>query len=435
MRESSDYFQYTESKIAMRNAILGQSLGLVANQALFAGGIVILVTLNLTQNSFWAIIVHNAIYLGAFSRFFTALFAKPRSPKRFLLNQWYTAGTILVITGFITLTTHSNWTGVFFIAGIYLFQFFSGSGGTFWFPILQDFVPQWQRGRFFARLRATWTLVALISIILISQLIQDNQPEQYGVIIMIVGVLFLFRNFFIRKLPEIPHEIREPNGKPSLLEIWQDFKQNTNFHWFLIYIGLFGFFLGSFNPILVVFMKKYLHLQDGQNILISIIGSSGAFVAFLFCGLFVDKLGSRTMFFFAQLFLGLIITAVAFFPGRSNYIVYALISANILVRGLQAAFGIAATSYLFYLMNGASRALFSAMQTVAIAIMTVASTMLSGALTNRFQDTIFQFLNNQFSIFQLIFFFSGTFMLISLPVLKKIHHGKYQLQMQNENRY
>lgn len=424
-----------DSKSGMRNTIIGQSFGLVANQALYSGGIAILFVLSLTDDSLLAFIAYNALYFGAAASFVTALFARPASPKKFMLQHWFLAGIILISAGFAPYVGNLKWAAYLFVVGLYLFHIFTGAGGTYWFPVLQDFIPEEQRGRFFAKLRATWTAVSLIVILLLSQFIDDHSSYiQYARIIVILGLLFIFRNYFIQKLPELPASIREPNGKPSLQEIWSDMKNNKKFHRFLWYIGVTSFFIGCINPVLILYMKTLLQLQDSQNITIAAVGSFGAFIAFLFCGIFVDRVGSRRIFFITQLFMGFSILGLAFISTSCAFILPFIFIINIIVRGLQAAHGVAATSYLFFLMNGTSRALFSAIHVLITSIMMGLSTGISGFVTKYYAGFHFENGSTINSIFQIIFLISGSIALASLPLVRFIEKGRYQLRVRHANR-
>jgi len=434
MIEPQNYFTATDRQRGQRNTILGQCVGLIANEALYQGGIVVLLTLHLTQDPLWAIIAYNSFFMTAPANLITAIVARPSSPKNFMLLNWRIAGVILIITGVLVLVDQYSELPVVLILGFYCFKFISGVGTTYWFPVLQDFIPQNQRGRFFARLRASWTLVSLLAVIGFSRFIRQNATAtQFAQIIISLGLLFLLRNYFIRKLPELPYQIREPGGKVTWKELQRALLLNRHFRFFLLYLGVFSFTIGSLGPILILYMKQLLQLQDGQNITIAIIGASGAFIAYLFCGFFVDRIGSKRVFFISQCIIAFILMILALFSPTNRSIIYLIIISNILIKGLQAAHGVAATSYLFHLMTGPSRPLFSALNNVVVAIMLGLSTALSGLVIRHWASFNLTVGDVNLSIFQLIIFISGSLALMTLPLTEFIQRGDYQLRIKNRS--
>lgn len=391
--------------------------------------------LELSHDPLLAIIAYNSLHFRSLATLLTALFARPGSPKQMMLQQWRIAAILLLLIGILLLLFKTGWISIAFIITIYMFQIFGGSGSTYWFPVLQDFVPEDQRGRFFSRLRASWTIVSLVVVLLLGLFVGENTTqEQYGRMIIGFGLVYLLRNYYIRKLPELSASIREPNGKPTLKEIWTDILQNKRFLWYLVYIGCFSFFIGSFKPILVLYMKQLLNVRDSQNIIISIIGSSGAFMAFLVCGSYVDRVGSRLVFRIAHLLMAALMLGVSLFPVDFKWLLWALIGANVLIQGMIAAHGVAATSYLFFLMSGPSRALFTAINIAVISSMMASSSALSGFLTKYLADFTLSVSGFQFSVFQLVFFVSGALLLLALPLTSVIAPGRYQLRVTNAPR-
>ncbi|MCI0512346.1 hypothetical protein L0128_03960 [candidate division KSB1 bacterium] len=426
-------FSESQRRTAMRLVIFAQCLGMIPGQVLDAGGLVILFSLSLNADPFLAVIAYNAVNFGAIVSVFTALLFQPPSPKGFMLRQWYRAGSLLMLTGMIAVIGHGPWLIWAVIGGLYWFQFFAGAGSTFWFPVLIDFVPEQQRGHFFGRLRAWWTVVSLPVVWWLSELIR-RQPTslQYAQIVVVLGLLYLLRNCFVRRFPELPDAVQQPNGKTKSIEIWRAFWRQPKARRFIGYTLIFNFWFGSFNPILILYLKRVLHLADNQNMLVAISGSIGAFLGFALFGIWVDRLGSRRIFRIAQGVIAGTLVLVALFSAQTPVLIYLLLIANIVIKGMLAAHGVASTAYLLYLMSGSSRALFSALQVSSAALMTFSSSTLSGSLAKYLPLYPVTLGASPISIFQIIFFITGLALALTLPALRLIDPGHSQLPQNRE---
>lgn len=415
-------FTDRQRKKAMRNAIIGQSIGIIGNQALFRGGLAILITFQLGGDPIWAILAFNAFNFSRFASLVTTTFIHPSSPKKLLLNTWFIAGCMLLGCGLVTSILKDTTPTQFFVFCLYVFSAAIGGGVPYWFPLLQDVVPLNYRGRFFSKLRACWTLTSLVVILILAQIVSERATtERYGFILEILGLLVISRNLFIRKIPELRSSIWEPNGKLAILQLWIEFKKSKKFHSFLIYWASLTFLMGIIIPMVTIFMKQVLQLNDSQNIIITILGSAGALLAFSICGYFVDKIGSRSVFTFSQITLGLCTIGLSILSKDLPFINYFLIGASMLITGMIAASGVAATTQLFHMIAGPSRYLFTAIFIAIRGVMGMLSTGLTGILLDRFSNSIITIESITLNIHQAIFLLVGFLLLITTLLVKKIN--------------
>ncbi|MCK5738076.1 MFS transporter [bacterium] len=422
-------FSKTEIRHGMQNAIYGQCAGSLAHQTLFGSGMLILFVLHLSDDAFWAAVAHNATGLQALAMFIAALFLRPKSPKNKMLKFYRIAGIFLLLAGLSVFIVPERSLLFLIILFAYLFNIFNGLGTTYWFPVLQDFIPDDFRGRFFARLRASWTMLSMLVVVLISQIIHGAITRNiFAMVIIPLALVYWLRNYFFRKMPELHHSVREPNGAPTIRIMWYEFLKNHHFHWFLVYVACISFLIGSFGPVLIMYLRNIIKLADHQNMLLTILGSIGAFGAFLVCGFFIDKVRSKRIFFFAQALMGVSILLAGLISPHASYLVWILLAINILFRSLLAVHGVAATSYLFHLMSGPAKTLFTALNSLAGATMLMLSNFLGGWLIRHYGDHSFFWLGGELTIYQVIFLASGTLLILTLPLIRTVERGRWVLR-------
>ena len=184
------------------------------------------------------------------------------------------------------------------IISIILYVIFRQVGGTAWFPILKDFVPSNERGRFFAVLRVSWQIIVWLWIIGVGFYIDEGAPLwKYQVILSIAIILNIGRTIFFLRLPE-----KIPNQKLKRRPIWIQIRRvlrERYFQRFTLYIAGLRFFTAFSIPLLALFMKD-LHFPDNQNIMITSLYMLGSIAGYTLGGYLNDKIGSKPLFKVSQ---------------------------------------------------------------------------------------------------------------------------------------
>lgn len=190
---------------------------------------------------------------------------------------------------------------------IFIFLFWAGTqiSSLAWFPVVQLWVPEEQRGRFFGVLRFTSTIVGFGFLRLASYLL-GTEPGfmDFFNVMLIVSIFSIIWPFTLSRVP-MPSDTLEEREKIEFFsifrEIFSDRERNLYF-WFYFVWNIASYIIA---PFIIPFYKTVLNLPSSFCVFvnsISILGMGG--LAFVW-GKVNDFRGSRFVLFFSFV-LGLI---------------------------------------------------------------------------------------------------------------------------------
>lgn len=357
----------------------------------------------------------------------------PGNGKRFLLRSWIVAAVLMILAFALpTIWGGGNGTVEVFLVLLGLAVVVSSAGGAFWFPMLHDLVPVHRRGRFFGRLRATWTTIGFL-VVLLSGFFLGNDPGiwRFQVIFGVALVMYCLRTYFTAKIPtgnSLSGELDYDNWRQYVRGL---FRQKP-LVMFLGYYGVLGFCMGFLSQPLVLYMKAR-GFPAKDNVIIYSFTTLGAIAANLFAGSLVDRFGTKRMFLVAHLILCVTCFAVVGIGmGPNACAMFLLPAAMVVSGGTIAASNVACTAQLLHLIPNRGRAFYFSL---AI-IITYAGVAISPLLVGTILDVAGEhwqrsLANVTLDIFQVILLAAGVLTLTAIVMLflvQNVHPNKERMK-------
>jgi MFS family permease len=294
--------------------------------------------------------------------------------------------------------------------------------------MLHDLVPVHQRGRFFGRLRATWTGIGYL-VVLTSGFFLGKEPGiwQFQVIFGVAVTLYCLRTFFVAKIPtgnSLSGELDYDNWRQYVRGL---FRQKPLVI-FLAYYGVLGFCMGFLSQPLVLYMKAR-GFPAKDNVIIYSFTTLGAIAANLFAGSLVDRFGTKRIFLVAHVILCLTCFAVVGIGmGPNAYAMFLLPAAMVVSGGTIAASNVACTAQLLHLIPNRGRAFYFSLATIitfaGVAISPLFVGFILDAAGEHWQMDV---MNGTLDIFQVLLLAAGVLTLMAIVMLflvRNVHPNK-----------
>jgi MFS family permease len=186
-----------------------------------------------------------------------------------------------------------------------------------WFPILDQIVPEDQRGRFFGRMRSTWQLVSAVFLIISGFIVGDNASLSTLQIILFLSCIPLLGTiFFMNKI-----QIQEPEVKDriNLKQLISDVLSNQKLVGFSIYLFCLYAASSATVPVCFMFAKNYLSLGDNIVVIMSAVQMIGFILGYVLGGKLIDRYGTKTAFLIAHIAFGLLNFLLLSVQGDSTF--------------------------------------------------------------------------------------------------------------------
>ena len=279
---------------AMRTAILAQCLGVPWHYSLIFGGLATLYAQQFGARDFMIGLINGALMIGTLGALWGPDLVE-RYNKRAVL---FTSALAGVVVGLPVLflpqlaaaigDPPTLWVRtVLMLLGAIFQSGFSAS----WFPIVRDFVPVLQIGRFFGTLRMAWQLVAMGLYLLFSLFLQGDGGASAASFQCILAVLLcgqIARLWLLPRLPQRPITTHHERGVFARLRLLFSEKAYRTYVIFCLLIrgGTVCIF-----PTLIVY-GKLLGASDRMMLMAMLARMLGGSVSFPLWGRFVDRHGS-----------------------------------------------------------------------------------------------------------------------------------------------
>jgi len=407
----------------MRYAYAGQAVGGVPLMLVAHGAVGTLFIKHLGGSDFLAMALGVLIGLSGLLKLPVSLRVRPTRGKRFMLNCWIVSAVTMGCAALLPFWFGlGEATAVAVVAIIALATLINQCGGTFWFPLLHDVIPENRRGRFFGHLRALWSGTLLLAVLL-SGLFLGGEPAtwRYQVVIGIGVVLMLVRNIFVARIPENNRRLANDRRFAD----WRDhvacMRRRPRVMAFCLYFAVFAFFVGFMGRPLVLYLR-FLGLPTNRNLYVAAFRTLGMIVAFMFGGRLVDRVGTKRVFAGAHAALCLLSFAIMFATllpaGEMQVVMWALM---VLCGSVGAVAGLANTTQLFHLAPEAGRAFFLSMSGILIFVGPALSGLIVGAVltvvTPEWRWTVGGL---ELNVYQVMLLVSGGGLLLSLRLLRGV---------------
>lgn len=300
---------------ARNNAIWSALFGCVSEQAIDTNTLLILYLIMLGGSD-------------SFSMFSTAIagvaFTVLSIPAAGLVNRLglrcsYSAA-IYAQTAMFLLIAAAPWTGKFAVmvvlAAFTFFCILRAFYAATWYPVVDSFLRNNERGSFFGRMRFSYMIFNMFLIFAVGQLMGQNPPVWLmQLYFAVAGLGLLGRKYFLDKLPL---NVDCQNSKLEILPALKISMSNTPLVGFSFYFGFLNLAALSAFPLAVIYMKSFLNYGASTIMVITAIGIAGQIIGFSLVGRLLKKLTMRyfqvlTHLLFALAIGGLLFTNINWF--------------------------------------------------------------------------------------------------------------------------
>jgi MFS family permease len=300
-----------------------------------------------------------------------------------------------------------------------LFYATGSVAGNAWISLMGDVVPETKRGRYFSARAKIMALTALVSLI-IAGLMVDYLDQFYGIyaFIAIFGIAIIARLYsysLLRKFYDPPYENLPSNEEFSFFRfIAQTRRSNfAKYSWFMA-VFIFSVFIVA--PVLTFYQLKILNVTYFQFTLLKVFFLIGSIASLSFWGKITDTYGNRVVFFGTGILASTLIMGWAFFSD------YFLILALEFYGGIiWSGFNLATSNYIFDAVTPKKRAMVSSylslMRGIAILLAGQFTLLLLNATAIIESDLALSLFGTKY---QVIFFISGIFRLLSVLLFLKL---------------
>ena len=368
---------------------------------------------------FQAMLIGSMIQLVRWIQIPTSLHVPPRRAKPYMLRLMLLAGLVLgaafLVPAVLPDGPGSAWVvlGLVFLGGLLHL-----SGGSFWMSMLHDFVPPDRRGRFFGKLRASWSTVSFLVILAAGWFFgRDPAVWQYQVVLCFGAVMLLVGRWLIGRMPAG----RTFQGEREFGD-WKQYVRGLfrqpELILFMGYYAVLGFCFGFLEQPLVLYMERRGFPTD-DNILVFNCKMLGMILAFLACGSLVDRIGTKRVFLASHVLIcGLCfaVVGVGWLPFEQAR--WLMPVALVLSGATFASSSLACTAQLFFLIPDHGRAFYLSLAN----IMTLSVRSLSPLLVGLLLDVVpadwsFGVGGATLDLFQLLLCLAGLVMLAAIVLL------------------
>lgn len=417
----------------MRAAILGQCTGLIPLQVLYSGGMAVVMVLSLGGTHLEAMVAQSTVHVGYLASVWASLRPMPKDRVLYMMRCSQVGAAGLVLAALVAYGAPPNLLVPGILLSLFIYRWAAGAASAFWYPVLQDFVDEGERGRFFATMRATWSMVTLLAGLGLGSLLglmapsgSDSavQRQAYAAILFLMGASFVARNLFFRHLPHTSRPDLEDPLAGGWRALARGIRGEGEFWRFLWYLAPQTFFLALFAPLVVTALRDVAGYSDGATVQAGMIGTVGSIAAYVACMGLADRVGPKRMFRACQAACALAALLMAFCLGGHLPLELGVLltTLNVVLCGAGAALGVATTTYLLHVVRGPGR-------NICFSLYFALSSFVSGTAVVAMgfvMDFGPQWLGcSRTELVVWIFGLSGAGLLLNLPAVRKLREGDW----------
>ncbi len=336
----------------MRSAILAQCFGCIGTIAL-TNGIMLLYFRALGLASATIVMaLALPILAEALCMVPCAHMADRFGKKRF---GYFGVGLMIFAYGLLVSASMLPWRYPLVIAGVLCYGLGNGCYAAGWFALLSPVVPEWQRGRFFGKLRVSWQMVGIGFTALATLMLRRETPLPVFAGVLLAVILFLgMRGLCYMGLPEL--EPSRPDTPPLLATVKRILPVN-NYASFCCYVFLLMLFTGAAPTIFGLLEKQALDLSDKVVVTLGNMLMIGSVAGYLLGGKAVDRYGTKPVFLVCHLGFSLALLGFLTRGLAPSLLIYLLVLLHLLFGFVSAASSIAISSEMLALIPPENKAL------------------------------------------------------------------------------
>ncbi|MFA7231364.1 MAG: MFS transporter [Victivallaceae bacterium] len=283
-------------------------------------------------------------------------------PAAYLADRWGFKKSIInfqsIAFVMVLLMASSPWFGVgaklILLLSISCFSICTTIYVAAWFPLLDGFLLEKDRGHFFGMMRFSWQLVSLLFFFICGLIIGKNPPIWIlQIIIAVTAFGLLGRSFYIHKLPALPKDRPKMNFRQGLIEA----VGNKPLSGFSVYLCCLYLAASATLPLTFLYLKKYLLVPDNIVVIISSLALSGSITGFLFAGRIIGRLGIKKVLLIVHFSFAIINLCLVFISGGSTLCLTTITLLLVTYSFFMACSSVAVTSEMMALASPDNRAM------------------------------------------------------------------------------
>jgi len=291
----------------MRNAILLQCAGVLGQQALL-GGIVLLYLTRMGVDSVTTMVLLAVPWVSQVIFSLPAAYLGDRRGRKAVtrIGLYCVNGglTVLALAGFLP----PGFLEGAALAGLASYGIGFAVFGANWFSLLSPIVPESMRGRFFGRLRVSWQIIGIVFMGVCALSLSENSPVwAYQVVMGATAVVHLLRILLFRRLPELE---RAAASSARFLDALMDAVRTPGYMPFTAYVFLLVLFTSGAPVLFALLQKTVLGFGDNQVVWLGNVMFAGMVFGFFLGGRAVDRLGTKSAFLVCHFGFATILPAV-----------------------------------------------------------------------------------------------------------------------------
>lgn len=289
-----------------------------------------------------------------------------------------------------------------------------------WSAAIAQVVPGRISGRYFGRrnlIFGAWTLVAVLTAGKIVD-VTGNDPLVFSGIFALAGMMRLTGLLFLSKM-KFPKPVMERREAAyGLKEIMVPLR-DKNFRKYMLFVGMWGFFLNLGLPFYTVYMIRHLSVDVGQTILLSALGTVGGIFTLKAWGTLSDRFGSKPVQYvccYVWIITGLIGWSITSPSQRIH-----LNAVFLLVGAATAGFQLAQFNLMLKFTPQGMGSLYIGVFLAVTSALTTAGPVLGGAILAILPSDLATIGKFVFKDFHFLFVISFTGCFMTLPLLAASH--------------
>ena len=198
-----------------------------------------------------------------------------------------------------------------------------------WFPFLDKFLPQKDRGNFFGILRFSWQSCCVV-FFLICGLVMGEKPGLWilQTIIIITAVALLGRAYFISRIKVNEAGRKTFNFKKGMEMVLA----NKPMVGFSVYLAFLYLTAQGTVPLTFIYLKNHLNTPDNIVVIVSSLALAGTIIGFFCAGRIISRLGIKKMLLAVHMAFALVNFLLFAFSGPGMFAVY-IITGLLVVYG------------------------------------------------------------------------------------------------------
>jgi MFS family permease len=328
-------------------------------------------------------------------------------------------GMAALVPTFVANPSAVLWLVVFFLVAAMVVNL---AAATFWFPLLHDIIPENFRGRFFGKLRATWSTLLFGAIIGGGLFLGDSPATWQFQSVMFIGVVLVFlRHGLLMRISANTRSDATVDDYRDWKHYLKDLYNNHQVRRFTIYVAIVGCTAGFLGHPLVLFMRD-LGFSPRDNIIVFGFTTLGMVLTLYIGGYVVDRLGPFLTLRVVHIVMMLMLFAIAGITTLPPPYLRPLLAGAFALSGAAIAIlNLACTTQLFHYAPERGRVFFLSLTNAMLFVGPALAMFIAGTVLKLMGSTrTVTLVGTDVSVFQIMLVLAGAGTLFAFPLLGQL---------------